>query len=256
MDAPGAADSTGLTIRATVGSYELKMTVKVPTGPARVDDFLPLLQFVSNHVASAAEQEASQRGLSISCRKGCGACCRQLVPIAPVEARHIARLVSDLPEPRQTEVRRRFDEARQRLTEAGVWDGLENRQSWPQEGITEFGTKYFRAGVACPFLEDESCSIHPDRPLACREYLVTSPAENCANPSAESIDRVPIATKVWRSAALCEPGATSGKFVNWVPLIQSLEWAASHPEPPPEKTGPELLRQIIEGVTKSSRETV
>jgi Fe-S-cluster containining protein len=36
--------------------------------------------------------------------------------------------------------------------------------------------------MPCPFLEDESCSIHPDRPLVCREYLVTSPAELCAGP--------------------------------------------------------------------------
>ncbi|HEY5241787.1 MAG TPA: YkgJ family cysteine cluster protein [Polyangiaceae bacterium] len=28
--------------------------------------------------------------------------------------------------------------------------------------------------VSCPFLEEESCSIHPDRPPICREYLVTS----------------------------------------------------------------------------------
>jgi hypothetical protein len=34
--------------------------------------------------------------------------------------------------------------------------------------------RYFLQGVACPFLEAESCGIHPDRPLACREYLVTS----------------------------------------------------------------------------------
>ncbi len=48
--------------------------------------------------------------------------------------------------------------------------------------------RYFHLGIACPFLEDESCSIHADRPISCREYLVTSPAVNCADPK-PGIDR-------------------------------------------------------------------
>ena len=44
----------------------------------------------------------------------------------------------------------------------------------------------------CPFLEEESCSIHPDRPLVCREYLVTSPAELCAGPTQEGVTPVAV----------------------------------------------------------------
>ena len=51
---------------------------------------------------------------------------------------------------------------------------------------------YFALGIPCPFLEEESCSIHPDRPLVCREYLVTSPAELCAGPTQEGVTPVPV----------------------------------------------------------------
>ena len=37
------------------------------------------------------------------------------------------------------------------------------------------GREYFQLGIPCPFLEEESCSIYHDRPITCREYLVTSP---------------------------------------------------------------------------------
>ena len=40
------------------------------------------------------------RGVRVSCRAGCGACCRQLVPIAEAEARRIRDLVEAMPEPR------------------------------------------------------------------------------------------------------------------------------------------------------------
>jgi hypothetical protein len=39
--------------------------------------------------------------------------------------------------------------------------------------------------------------------------------------------------------------------VNWVPLIQALDWAANHPEPPAEKNGPELLRHVLEHLAGS-----
>ncbi|MEZ5279133.1 MAG: hypothetical protein R2770_01565 [Acidimicrobiales bacterium] len=54
------------------------------------------------------------------------------------------------------------------------------------------------ADVACPLLDDGVCSIRPDRPLACREYLVTSDPKHCAPPgeSADQVVRIRSATDV------------------------------------------------------------
>jgi hypothetical protein len=49
------------------------------------------------------------------------------------------------------------------------------------------GLDYFALGIPCPFLEDESCSIYADRPLACREYLVSSEPANCSRPEAAAV---------------------------------------------------------------------
>jgi len=243
--------SATVNVTATIGSSELKMSVCVPAGPTRLDDLVPLLQILSDNVVASAEHEAAAQGKCISCRKGCGACCRQLVPVSPVEARHVARLVRELPEPRRSEIVARFAAARRRLEEAGLWQRLNDRQAWPEESVSEIGLEYFQLGIPCPFLEDESCSIHRDRPLTCREYLVTSPAENCANPAPHTIDWLPMPAKVWVAAARCEPAAGDDRYLNWVPLIQALDWAAAHPEPPAQRSGPDVLRQVIERLAGS-----
>ena len=62
--------------------------------------------------------------------------------------------------------------------------------------------------------------------------------------------------KVWLSAARCEPESTTDRYLNWIPLIQSLDWAAHHPAPPATKPGPEMLRQLIEGLSHTSNEIV
>src|SRR6187551_377773 len=101
-----------VTVQAAVGNCQLNMSVTVPAGPTRLDDLLPLLQIMSDRVVASAEEGAHDRGQKISCQKGCGACCRQLVPVSPVEARHVARLVNEMPEPRQAQIRDRFAAAK------------------------------------------------------------------------------------------------------------------------------------------------
>jgi Fe-S-cluster containining protein len=277
---PEAVAKVSATLR--LGTHRLQLSVSVPAGPTRLDDMLPLLQILSNELVDMAEREAADRGTPVSCRRGCGACCRQLVPVSPVEARQIARLVERLPLERQQVIRARFAQARQRLEAVGMWQQLQNRATWPESAVAEVGLAYFRLGIPCPFLEDESCSIHPQRPLTCREYLVTSPAEHCADPSTGQIQWVPLPAKVWVAAARCEPRSAPGapasshdhsagqgtpalapdapvsdrnqpaesqgqapRYVPWVPLIQALEWAEEHPPPPAEHTGPELVRQVL-----------
>src|SRR5436305_2819221 len=92
--------------------------------------------------------------------------------------------------------------------------------------------RYFNLGIDCPFLEDESCSIHPDRPLSCREYLVTSPAEHCTAPTRDTIRRVPTPGFAMTAFAILDGPPPVGKGCRWVPLVLALEWAEANPEPP------------------------
>lgn len=175
MSEPSRMASTRLALN--IGSYRMEATVTVPANPVPLGELLPLLQDLDNRLVAIAEQVVRDEGKEISCRAGCGACCRQLVPISEVEAHAIADLIDSMPPPRRDEIGRRFAAARDRLDAAGLLGRIENPTQITGEESDELGGAYFRLAIACPFLEDESCSIHPDRPMCCREYLTrASPA--------------------------------------------------------------------------------
>ena len=233
-------------VELTIGNRRLNTKVTVPAGPTQLINLLPIVDRVADAIVDSAVDEAAQQGRTVSCKKGCGACCRQLVPISEVEARKIRDLVAGFDELRRSQVMARFAEARRQLQESGLLDKLLARGRWNEDQFNEVGMGYFHQGIACPFLEDESCSIHLDRPVTCREYLVTSPAANCSFPSKDNIDMVPLPTKVWTALARFDEGDPNSKYCRWVPLVLAPEWADEHPNTLPSRPGPELLREFFE----------
>lgn len=81
---------------------------------------------------------------AFACKAGCEHCCyQQPISVTPIEVFHIAN-----------HVRKTFSEAE--------FNALMTRFDRPVPSI-EFGGL-----TACPFLVDHNCSIHADRPFACR----------------------------------------------------------------------------------------
>jgi Fe-S-cluster containining protein len=242
--ATGSAPTATANIQLAIGGQRLRLEITVPAGPSRPQDLLPVLQGLTDVVVGIAVRGVEGQGQAVSCRKGCGACCRQLVPISESEARALAQGVAAMPEPRRSRVRARFAEARERLEAAGLLDQLRHPERVADPHVVALGLSYFGLGLACPFLEEESCSIHPDRPLSCREYLVTSPADACARPSAETVRRVPLPARVAGAARAVDRQA-SASAGGWVPLVLALEWAEAHPDGPPPSPGPALLQRVF-----------
>src|SRR5205823_11435404 len=135
------------TVTLSSPDWELRSKITVPAGPTRLRQMLPLVQVLADRVVDAAVETEKSQGRKISCTKGCGACCRQLVPIAEVEARSIRDLIERLPEARRAEVRARFAAARRRLGEAGILEQLLHPEAWPDGENREFGLEYFRRGI-------------------------------------------------------------------------------------------------------------
>jgi Fe-S-cluster containining protein len=199
-----------------------------PPDRARLDELLPLFRTIDSAVIDRVVQRAEAGGEAISCRKGCSACCRaQPVPVTPPEAYALLLLVDSLPEPRRTEIRSRFAHRVSVLREAGLLPAyLETSPTSPNEA-RETAQRYFRLGLVCPFLENDACSIHPDRPFVCRQYLVTSPAELCADPFSNPVR--PVSIPIAPATATLRIGAEllgSPQFT--VPLVLALEFAETH----------------------------
>ncbi|APW61892.1 YkgJ family cysteine cluster protein [Paludisphaera borealis] len=231
--------------------WRFRARMTVPTGPSRPDDLLPLARALSDAMVGETVRAVERSGECISCKAGCGACCRQLVAISEVEARRIAGVVERLPEPRRSAIRARFAEARRRLDEAGLLHDLQDTETVTDAGYGALTTAYFAERIACPFLEEESCSIYEERPITCREYLVASPAENCSRPTPENIRRVKILMPVFNAVARWQVPPSEHFLERWVPLILAPEWAEDHPDDAPPRPGLDLLRALLDNLAGS-----
>ena len=109
---------------------------------------------------------------------------------------------------------------------------------WPISGW-EFPARFSRL---------ESCSIHADRPLVCREYLVTSPAANCAQPTEENIKRVRAANASFPDPAHARK-PNGARETPWVALVMALELAETRPDLSGRRPGPEWVTLLLTSLT-------
>jgi len=220
------------TLRLRVGDLAIAHPLTVPNAAVPATAVLPALQGLVNEVVGTAEA-----GRAISCRKGCGACCRQLVPISRTEGEALLALVEAMPKGQRKALRARFAAAEAAIGGAGLAErgGRSDR---------EMSVAYFAQGVPCPFLEEESCSIHRDRPLVCREYLVTSPAELCAGPAQEGVTPVPVPKLSLAARRLQD------EEDDWFPLAMLMAWNRKRPAGGKRRPGTEWVQRFLKGLSQ------
>ena len=251
MSASENTSSIEVSFALRIGENTLRASLNVPAGKTTLTQLLPIIQNFENGMIDHVTQEAAAAGRPVSCCAGCGACCRQMVPLSIFEAEALSEWFRTLPEERQAQIEERFHRGLLALRDAGILDRLmQPERGNDLEEFTQLAIDYFHAGVPCPFLEDESCSIHPIRPLVCREYLVTSPAELCKDPSIHQISAIRL--PLMASSALYKIGRELTQDQRgWIPLIFLLAWMKKDSKPGGYYTGlgQEVLRVFIEHLT-------
>ena len=245
-----AAETVQVDFTLAIGEGRLDASIAVPAGEVTLTQMLPVLQNLSSRIIDSTVEIIGTEGFQVSCRAGCGACCRQLVPLSIFEAEALAAWVDTLPEDRRQELAARFHSALSALRDAGLLSRLGPATHSDAAASLTLAMDYHRAGVACPFLEEESCSIHPIRPLICREYLVTSPPEFCQDPSTNQVAGVPIPIKL--SKTLMALGARlENNATGWIPLVFLFAWMRgnAHPGNAIKGVGPEMLQGFLQRLT-------
>jgi Fe-S-cluster containining protein len=243
--APAAVKAT---ISLPMGPLSLNASVQLPTGRTTLTQLLPIIQSIENAIVDRLSEEANAAGTPISCRAGCGACCRQMVPLSLFEAEALTAWFASLPEDRKAVLRQRFHRALSALHDAGILDQiLEGGWAFDKQRFTRLGLDYLHAGVPCPFLEDENCSIHPIRPLVCREYLVTSPPALCSDPAAHNVTGVQFPMRFSTTLVAFGQQVAQDRRGS-IPLVFLLAWAESGDKPGEcfAGTGPEILQRFLD----------
>jgi len=250
--ATGVAGKVAVSVELTVQGIRLRSTVHVSNEPTKPQRLLPILQTLTDTIVNISVQECASNGRPLSCKAGCGACCKQLVPVSRSEARRLAEVVDAMPPQRREIVQRRFAEARQRLEAAGMLDRLSDSESIGPDEMRPVAEEYFRVGIPCPFLEDGSCSIYPDRPLICREFIVSSDPIHCQDATGQNVERIEVPGKLGAAAARWDRATLrtcDDQTLPWIPLALALEWASTHPQETQTSTGPEQLQAMMSSLT-------
>ena len=205
--------------------------VGVPTSHVPITSIVPVMRALGQQAQELEEQQVTAAGASVSCRKGCAACCRMLVPLSVPEAFALQASIERLPPDKQAAVRARLDMAKHRLQEGRLWDSLESLSESPtpptDEELEPLNRAYYALRMPCPFLEQEQCGIYDDRPAACRELLVTSPPEFCNDLTDARVRPLPLSLRISTALGLLWAELT-GTAACLIPLPVALDWAHRH----------------------------
>ncbi len=231
-------------VELSVGGTPFEMNFSVPAKPLKLRRMLPVFQKMSDTFNDIGIAALEANGKAISCRAGCGACCRQLVPVSEAEAFDLRSLLDEMPEPRRFEILRRFADGVEKLNTISFFERLEKASVTAEGDYSKAVREYFVQQIACPFLENESCSIHPSRPIACREYLVTSPAEHCSSAAGEKIENVEYTFKVKDTLVSIARNRLRPELP-YVPLIRLMEWTETNDDDSLERKGDEWMEMFF-----------
>lgn len=226
-----------------VGGVPLDLEMTVPSRPVKPHRMLPIFQKMADSFSAIGVDAEKALGNSVSCGAGCTACCHQAVPVSEAEVYYYAELVASMPEPKRTEVKRRFADSLKHFRESGWFSKLRSQKAHSLKGAEELVLEYFREQVPCPFLEDSMCMVYEHRPLACREYLVTSPAENCWKPTPKDVRTVGLPVKPSSSLKQLTNGEAQSE--GFLILTMALELAEKHRENFPQRTGEQWMAEFF-----------
>lgn len=247
-----------LSIQTTSG--ELHAQVDVPTSIIPITDIVPVVRSLGEQAQALEISAALLAGKKISCQKGCDACCQRImVPVSPPEAFDLARTLENLPPDHRGRIKDRLAETREKLHAAGLLPLLQDLAESPDQktdsDLDPINRAYYALRLPCIFLENDACSIYEYRPAACREYLVTSPAELCQDTEKNPVQVLQIPLRAGTVLGVLWAELTGGP-VRLMPLPVAFEWAETH-EALNKKTwkGSELFHAALDGLGKFLQQT-
>ncbi len=146
---------------------------------------VPFTHFIADQIVKTAIDHSS---LPVTCTKGCGVCCNQLVPLSIPELFFIVEQLQKMPPQQRFPLLSRFDTIEKQLIANYFIDQLRNiDQSKNDRTIAQH---YFNLNLQCPFLDQQACTIHPWRPVVCREFNALSDPKLCADPFNNKISSI------------------------------------------------------------------
>ena len=253
-----STERLNLTITTTSG--DLQTQIDVPTGFIPITKIVPVMRSLGDQAQELEIANTLQAGKTISCQKGCAACCRPMIPVSPPEAFALVETIKDLPQDHQSRIKENLAQTKKRLQNAGLLTALKDLADSPRQhsddDLDSLNRAYYALRLPCIFLENEICSIYEQRPAGCRGHLVTSPPELCQDMLNNPIQELHIPLRAGTVLSLLWAELTEGP-VRLMPLPLAFEWAEKHQDLNTQKwKGFELMNRAMDGLGKYLHQTL
>jgi len=159
----------------------VRFSISVTQKQARLSDIAPLARTLSTKLALVVLDRLRRNGEFVPCCKGCSMCCNYLVPLSVPEAFRLREEVLAMPaEQGRALLQSCLDTAKRILNKKPKeFDIDELTEAESQIQISQLGEWYAGLKLACPFLSHSLCTSYENRPIACREHIVTGSALLC-----------------------------------------------------------------------------
>ncbi len=241
-----------LNVNITTTSGDLQTHIDIPTDFIPISKIVPLVRSLGDQAQELEITKTTRAGKTISCQKGCAACCRPMIPVSPPEAFTLVETINDLPQEHQNRIKHNLATTKQQLEKAGLLHGLQDLIDSPHQ-ITDhdldiLNRTYYAQRLPCIFLENEVCSIYDHRPAGCRGHLVTSPAEWCQDMDHNPIEELHIPLRAGTVLSLLWANMNK-KPVRLLPLPLAVEWAETNQHlNTSSQTGADLINNVMEAL--------
>lgn len=146
---------------------------------ATLPDIVPLARALSSRLAIIMLEHLHQDQETVACCKYCSACCKYLIPLSIPEAFRLNDEIMAMPEQFRQQYTQSFVDAAEKILRREDKSLDPDDSSTKQSEIDEISKWYSKLELSCPMLFDDLCTLYDQRPLACREHIVTGSSELC-----------------------------------------------------------------------------
>ncbi len=255
-----SSETERVDVTITTSSGDLQAHIDVPINFIPISRIVPLIRTLGDQAQDLEITKTIQAGKTLSCQKGCAACCRPMIPVSPPEAFALVDMIKDLPQADKNRIQKNLAATKDRLQKAGLLRQLETLMDAPHQtsdrDLDSLNRAYYSLRLPCIFLEDEICSIYHHRPAGCRGHLVTSPAEWCSEMDNHPIEALHIPLRAGTVLSLLW-STLSHEPVRLLPLPLAIEWAETHQHLNTSNTrGTDLMNSAMEALGTYLQHTV
>ncbi len=190
-EAAQPGESGGVVVRREleVLGRRVGLAAAPPRDSLPLDALAPLGWQVCDRLVRLAVEDASSRGLAVSCHKGCWTCCDMcIVPLSAPEAMLLGADIESLPPPAKSRADNYFQQMAAALAHqaadvaAECGHAMQQRTTWTVD--EDWWLLHHRA---CPMLDCGACVLYDRRPTACREFMATTPPQSCREHVAKNV---------------------------------------------------------------------